>query len=203
MAISANARVKKHKRFALIPDAPGAAEHRERMLKNYVPEDLPMAPVGVRSPKPKSPRKPDENVTNPFKVRPRKSSPGRKSNDKEKEETMNNYNLNDFDRRVSLIKVNPSRKSNDEEKDETMNNYDMNDFDEGDAMMGEHPPPLSPVQEVENEDDEDNVSSPRQIVPRKTPKKIHNTRSSSQRTRSEKARYKVDYGSRKSRKSMR
>jgi len=207
MAKSANARVKKHKRFALIPDAPGAAEHRERMLKDYVPEELPMAPVGALSPKPKSPRKPNENLANPFKVRPRKSSPGRKSNDKEKDETMNNYNLNDFDRRISMINVHPrksspSRKSNDEEEDETMNNYDMNDFDQGDAMMGEHPPPLSPVQEVENEDDEDKISSPRQIVPRKTPKKIHNTRSSSQRTRSEKAKYKVDYGSRKSRKSM-
>ena len=207
----ANAPVKKHhKRFALIPDAPGAAEHRERMLKEgYVPEELPMADFDVRSPKPKPPRKPNENLPNPFKVRPRKSSPGRKPNDKEKDETMNNDNLNDFERHVSLLKVHPrksspSGKSNDEEEDETMNNYDMNDFDQGDAMMGEHPIPLSPVQEVENEDDVDRVSSPpRQIVPRKTPKKIHNTRSSSQRTRSETAKNKVDYGSRKSRKSMR
>ena len=182
---SANARVKKHNRFALIPDAPGAAEYREQRLKDYVPEELPMAPVGALSPKPKSPRKPNENLANPFKVRSRKSSPGSKLDEmKEDEAITNDFEMNDFDQ------------------------GDKGDYHDNDGngiqVVEENPRKLSPIQEVENEDNEE---SPRQMAPRKTPKNenkvFHNTRSSSQRTRSEKAKYKVDYGSRKSRKSMR
>jgi len=176
---SANARVKKPNRFALIPDAPGAAEYREQRLKDYVPEESDGPPSPVPSPKPKSPRKPYENLANPFKIRARKYSPPKS----------------------------PSLQKSTNDEEDVTNHYDMNEFDQGDGMMEEAPQPLSPVQEIENEEDdnrseeEDKISSPRQVVQRKVPKKIHNTRSSSQRTRSERAKYNVDYSSTNSRKS--
>ena len=165
---SVNAKVKKHKRFELAPDAPGAAEYRERKQKEHVQKewDGPPSP----GPPPKSPRKPDENLVNPFKVRARKSSP-------------------------------PPRELN----DDITNNYDMNEFDQGDytdegngnAEVEETSRQLSPIPEEEE-------TSPPPFARRKTQKiqnKPLNTRSSSQRTRSETARNKVDYGSNGSRKS--
>jgi len=175
---SANARVKRHKRFSFAPDAPGAAEHRERMLKDYVPEESNGPPSPVPSPKPKSPRRPNENLADPFKIRVRKSSPPRSPPPRE----------------LSV------------DNDDTTNNHDMNEFDHGDytdegngnAVVEENRPrQLSPILEEEE-------ISPPPFVRRKTPKiqnKTPNTRSSSSRTRSEKAKYKVDYSSNGSRKS--
>jgi len=80
-------------------------------------------------------------------------------------------------------------------------------FDHGDYNEHEERQQLSPIEEEEEEEeDEDNISSP---LPRPRPvaqKKSHNTRSSSQRTRSERAKFNVDYNdnrnSRKSRKQQ-
>jgi hypothetical protein len=91
------------------------------------------------------------------------------------------------------------------DNNETTNNYDMNEFDQGDytnegngnAEVEETGRQLSPISEEEE-------TSPPQFIRRKPPKiqnKTHNTRSSSQRTRSETARYKVNYGFNGSRKS--
>ena len=95
------------------------------------------------------------------------------------------------------------------DNNEITNNYDMNEFDQGDytnegnsnVEVEETGQQLSPISEEEEEEEETN---PPQIIRRKPPKiqnKTHNTRSSSQRTRSETARYKVNYGFNGSRKS--
>ena len=80
-------------------------------------------------------------------------------------------------------------------------------FDHGDYNEPEERQQLSPIEE---EEEEDNLLSPRsQTRPLHRPiaqKKRHNTRSSSQRTRSERAKFKVDYNdnrnTRKSRKQQ-
>jgi hypothetical protein len=173
---SANANVKKHKRFSLIPDAPGAAEYREQT--ENVPEEWDGPPSPVRPQKPKSPRKPYENLANPFKIRVRKSSPPRQES-KEDEEMTNNYDMGDYFEQEA----------------------------DGDAVVEKNNRKLSPILEAENEEDErENIDPPPRVVQENYSRnqsqrqnKVHNTRSSNSRTRSEKSKYKVDYGSKSSR----
>jgi hypothetical protein len=72
----------------------------------------------------------------------------------------------------------------------------------GNAEVEEEPPPrqLSPILEEGEEEDETSSPRARGKIPKKQIK-IHNTRSSSQRTRSETAKNRVNYGSNSSRKS--